>query len=141
MARPHIPWSTLPSLANLAYVAEAIPQFCVYWSVEAFKQMQLFWASAMGASALLFNPVLPVHMARSDWQVVNLVEAAFLAVWMLSCFYKERRKPWSGPNRLSSVLNLPQFTTQTPCRLKIHSNPATEPSGGRESHFLDFQPR
>jgi hypothetical protein len=30
---------------------------------------------------LLFNPIIPVHMSRSDWQVVNVITAASFIAW------------------------------------------------------------
>ena len=65
----------------------------VYWAVEMFKQKQTVWTWALGANAVLFNPVLPVHMARSGWEVVNLLDALFLVAWATASFYRERRRP------------------------------------------------
>jgi uncharacterized protein DUF6804 len=70
----------------------AVCTVSVYWAVEMFKQRQVVWTWALGANAVLFNPVLPIHMARSDWEVINLLDAVFLATWATVSFYKERRK-------------------------------------------------
>jgi len=64
----------------------------VYWAVEMFKQKQTVWAWALGANAVLFNPVLPVHMARSDWEAVNLLDALFMAAFAAVSFYRDRHK-------------------------------------------------
>ena len=77
----------------------------VYWAVEMFKQRRVAWTWAFGANAVLFNPVFPIHMARSDWEVINLLDAVFLAAWAILSLYRERRKhkmnwdpPTSNPN-------------------------------------------
>ena len=59
----------------------------VYWAVEMFKQQQTLWVWALGANAVLFNPVLPIHMARSSWRIINLLAALFLATWMTFSAY------------------------------------------------------
>jgi|ERR1019366_1015762 hypothetical protein len=53
----------------------------LYWVVESAKQGRGFWCWAFGANAFLFNPIFPVRMARSDWQIVNVIDAVFLAGW------------------------------------------------------------
>ena len=65
----------------------------VYWAVEMFKQQQTLWAWALGANAVLFNPVFPIHMARSDWEILNLLDALFLAAWTTVLYYREKRRP------------------------------------------------
>ncbi len=65
----------------------------VYGAVEMFKQQRTMWAWALGANAVLYNPVLPIHMARSDWEIINLLDALFLVAWATASFYRERRRP------------------------------------------------
>lgn len=69
----------------------AVCTVSVYWAVEMFKQRQVLWMWALGANAVLFNPVLPIHMARSDWEVIDLLDAVFLAAWASVSLYRERR--------------------------------------------------
>lgn len=63
----------------------------LYWTIEASKRKQVFWAWALGANAVLFNPVLPIRMAREDWELVNLLAAAFLLSWLLFSVYRDKR--------------------------------------------------
>jgi hypothetical protein len=37
----------------------------------------------MGAVALLFNPLVPVHMSRHDWQRLDVVGAFVFAVYVV----------------------------------------------------------
>ncbi len=36
----------------------------------------------MGGMAVLFNPILPMHMHRSDWRIVDALAAATLFVFV-----------------------------------------------------------
>jgi hypothetical protein len=57
--------------------------FCTsaaYLVTQAAKRDQVVFFWVMLGTALLFNPVFPVHMSRSDWQPIDLLAAAvFLA--------------------------------------------------------------
>jgi hypothetical protein len=64
----------------------------VYWAVEAFKRQQVAWTWALGANAVLFNPLLPVHMASEQWEIVDLFDAIFLASFTSISFYRDRRR-------------------------------------------------
>ena len=52
----------------------------LYWAVEAFRQRQIFWVGALGANAFLFGPIFPMRIGRSDWEIIDVVAAAFLVV-------------------------------------------------------------
>ena len=52
----------------------------VYLAVQAHELRKTAWVWVMAAAAVLFNPVIPVRMARSDWQVVDFLGAAVFAV-------------------------------------------------------------
>jgi hypothetical protein len=42
------------------------------------------WLWVMGASAALFNPLIPVRLDRSVWQVIDFVAAVVFAISLLS---------------------------------------------------------
>ena len=42
-----------------------------YLATKRFSEHSTPWTWAFAEVALLFNPVMPARMARSDWQVVN----------------------------------------------------------------------
>jgi len=52
-----------------------------YLSTKRYQERQTPWVWTFGAIALLFNPVLPVHMTRADWQMINILIAVFFAGW------------------------------------------------------------
>lgn len=63
----------------------------LYWAVETFKRQQFAWTWALGANVLLFNPLLPIHMASEQWKIVDLLDAIFLASFTCISFYRDRR--------------------------------------------------
>ena len=49
------------------------------------------WAVVLGGVALLFNPIIPVHLDRETWAPIDVVTAAVLSVSALRV--KEEREP------------------------------------------------
>jgi hypothetical protein len=45
----------------------------------------------MGLVALLFNPVVPVHLTREIWFFIDLAVAAIFAVYALTVARREER--------------------------------------------------
>jgi len=54
-----------------------------YLATKRYTEHNTPWAWAFAAVALLFNPVMPARMARSDWQVVNILCAVFFIAWLV----------------------------------------------------------
>jgi hypothetical protein len=50
------------------------------WCYKAYRQDRSFWVWMFGGTALLFNPLFPMRMARSDWAKLNYLTAAFFIV-------------------------------------------------------------
>jgi hypothetical protein len=71
----------LLALANLPYgyytflrlVVSIVACFGLY---RAFRQGYEGWALLLGGMALLFNPIIPVHLDRDLWKVLDLFAAA-----------------------------------------------------------------
>jgi hypothetical protein len=63
----------------------------LYWASEAFKQSQIFWVWALGTNAFLFSPIFPMRIGRSDWEIIDVVAAAFLVVWLSFSAYRDWR--------------------------------------------------
>jgi len=63
----------------------------LYWVTQALKTGHEFWAWALGANAVLFNPVVPVRLERAESKIVNLLDGAFLASWIVVSIYSETR--------------------------------------------------
>ena len=53
-----------------------------YLAVGAHRDKSHFWMWVMGAVALLFNPLVPVHMHRHDWQRLDVVGAFVFAMYV-----------------------------------------------------------
>ena len=73
----HLPYFFYVLLRVLICTASA------YLSTKRYKERRIPWVWTFGVIALLFNPVFPVRMTRADWQVVNILVAAFLAGWAI----------------------------------------------------------
>lgn len=52
------------------------------------------WFIALVAAAVLFNPIIPIHLDRAIWSVLNLAAAALLVAHMVS------DGPPNGGNRI-----------------------------------------
>ena len=53
-----------------------------YFAVGAHRDKSQFWTWVMGALAVLFNPIVPVHMSRHDWQRLDVVGAFVFAIYL-----------------------------------------------------------
>ena len=58
----------------------AVSVSAVYLAVQAHELRKTGWVWVMSAAAVLFNPVIPVRMARSDWQLIDFLGAVLFAV-------------------------------------------------------------
>lgn len=54
---------------------------CAFLAYREFKRAGVVpWTVGLGFLALVFNPIVPVHLARSVWSVVDLGAAVVLAL-------------------------------------------------------------
>jgi len=50
-----------------------------------------FWVFLMGGIAILFNPIVPIHLSKEAWIVIDSIVAT---VFLISIFHiKPKRKP------------------------------------------------
>lgn len=54
-----------------------------YLAYEGYKQGRRKSPVLLGAIALLFNPIVPVHMSKSDWAAADLIVAVILIFYAL----------------------------------------------------------
>ena len=68
------PYSYYTLLRWVTCIAAVFVAYCGY----AYRKPWAIWAFIFIAA--LFNPILPVHLARQTWQIINLATAtAFIA--------------------------------------------------------------
>lgn len=53
---------------------------CAYGAYYGATTNRLGWAWALGIAAFLFNPIIPVHLSRSDWAVIDPLSAVMLLI-------------------------------------------------------------
>lgn len=66
-----------------------------YLAYTAWKQNKGVWVWVFAALALLFNPVLPIHLDRNSWKVIDVATGVFLVISMI--FVREDKGASSSP--------------------------------------------
>lgn len=61
----------------LRWVVAGTGVFAAYVSYNLGKT---FWAIAFGLVALLFNPIIPIHLAKENWVDIDLFAAVFYLI-------------------------------------------------------------
>ncbi len=68
----------------LRIVVAVAAGFLAYKDYEARNGVS-GWAVVLGTIAVLFNPIIPIHLSREIWLPINAVAAAIFGVhWMKS---------------------------------------------------------
>jgi uncharacterized membrane protein YccC len=57
----------------LRWVVAAAAGYAAWW---AYSHRRFVWPWPLGALAILFNPLVPLYMRRSDWQFFDLMGSA-----------------------------------------------------------------
>jgi hypothetical protein len=47
----------------------------VYLAFQAFERAKQDWVWILGITALIYNPIVPIHLTRGIWEVVNIITA------------------------------------------------------------------
>ena len=53
---------------------------CAYLAVRAFQIDKIGWVLIVGITAVIYNPIIRVHLAREIWSVVNIATIIMLIV-------------------------------------------------------------
>jgi hypothetical protein len=53
---------------------------CGYGAYYAFRKKEEVWTWTFAIIALLFNPIIPIHLARGTWAIIDLAAAVVLLV-------------------------------------------------------------
>jgi len=62
-----------------------------YLAFQSFEQKKQGWVWTLGITALLYNPIFPVHLNRKLWSVVNVVSIG-IAVASVFAFKVKKRE-------------------------------------------------
>ncbi len=64
-----------------------------YSAYLAVKTEKIPWAWTMGIMALLFNPIIPLHLSRQTWTYIDIIAGT---IFLISIFFvKIRGRPQS----------------------------------------------
>lgn len=53
---------------------------CAYLSMAEFRAGGTGWGFGLGLIALIFNPLIPIHLGREVWSVLNVLTAGGLLI-------------------------------------------------------------
>ena len=65
----------------------------VCMAVLAYRMRKTLWVWLMGATGILFNPLVPVYMRRSDWLPLDFLAAALFVASVAAIHYSKKTKP------------------------------------------------
>jgi hypothetical protein len=54
-----------------------------YTAYQCYQNKRQGWLWILGAVAVLFNPVLPIHMDKESWVVVDIVAAVVFGIFLI----------------------------------------------------------
>lgn len=60
-----------------------------YLAVQAYSQQKEEWIWTLGGIAVLFNPIIPVHLSRGLWRIIDTIVAIVL---IASLFFIKPKK-------------------------------------------------
>jgi hypothetical protein len=87
-------WALVPTNPYGYYVLlrVMICAICAYLAFAAFEQQQLGWVWVLAITAVVYNPVIRVHLNREIWSGVNIATMILLAltIWTIRPTRKER---------------------------------------------------
>ncbi len=70
----------------LRFVVCGVTAYGAYFAAEV---KQTGWAWIFGVVALLFNPLIPIHLRRDTWAIIDLGVAGFL---LISIFFLQKTR-------------------------------------------------
>jgi uncharacterized protein (DUF983 family) len=56
----------------------------IYLAAQAHQVRKALWVWMMGGIVILFSPLVPVHLRRSDWLPIDFVVAVVFAVSLVT---------------------------------------------------------
>ena len=70
-----------------------------YLALQAFDQKQQGWVCVLGLVAALYNPIIPVHLTREIWSVINVVTIGIAVASIFAVKSPDGRTTAAGSNR------------------------------------------
>jgi hypothetical protein len=64
----------------------------LYLAHNSFVAGRTLWVWIFGAVAVLFNPLVPMRMHRSDWSIVNIIAASIFIAWLAASVVRGRNR-------------------------------------------------
>lgn len=81
-------WSSYGYYTLMKFIVTGVSVYYAYWLYEKL-QVTNFWLWFLVATAILFNPIIPIHLGdKSLWEVIDVVVIIFL----ISLIYRFREK-------------------------------------------------
>jgi len=94
--KKHFPPTTIPAIISILMLFAGIPKFFPYGyytllrlvvcgtggyiAYFAFEEEKRFIGFLSVLVALLFNPIIPIHLAKDAWIVIDFITAIFFTV-------------------------------------------------------------
>lgn len=107
MDRELLKYKNIASVISIIMLLLAIPTFWPYgyyillrWVVAlsalfllwlAYESKKTFWLFIMGIVAILFNPIIPVHLEKETWVVIDVIVAILFLVSIFKIKSHERK--------------------------------------------------
>ena len=105
MDKETIKYENIASGVSVIMLLLAIPTFWAYgyyvllrWVVTisavfllslAYESKKTFWLFLMGIVAILFNPIIPVHLDKETWIIIDLIAAILFLISIFKIKLKE----------------------------------------------------
>lgn len=98
MTKEHVGYRNVAAVISIFLLLLAIPRLpygyyiFLRWAVSAtalfsawaaYECKRKFWVFVMGGVAILFNPIIPVHLTKETWIVIDFIVAI---VFLVSIF-------------------------------------------------------
>ncbi|MDR3739488.1 MAG: hypothetical protein P4L40_10755 [Terracidiphilus sp.] len=78
--------------AFYALLRVAVCAVGLYMAYSSFSARRTLWVWLCGIVAVVFNPILPMRMHRSDWSILNIVAAGIFILWIVASIVRENKK-------------------------------------------------
>jgi hypothetical protein len=86
------PWSWKMPHTFYTLVRFAVCGTAVYLAFGAWWSHLRVWTPVMGGIAILFNPLAPVHLSRSFWQILDIATALVLCFFVFETRWTRNRR-------------------------------------------------